>query len=567
MQDDKPCGRDVYENGCCLFHSRMKDKEVKLFQQEFDHMLENPPLGSYDFTRFVFPGGISFPGKLPASVMLQGAIFKGETDFQDTVIEGGADFTRAVFEGKTTFHSAVFKGQTNLSEAVFKEDATFEKAGFVGAALFFGASFKGRCDFERASFKASARFDGVKFGQNASFALVHFGGVVIFTRGVFDNVAHFGECIFESDAHFTQMKIKDEAGFWRSRFKAKSFFDGSIFGGKADFSWAHFQSSTSFGTARFRRDALFHTAGFDDSALFGGTVFEGKAEFEFAHFSGNAIFERTVFYGSCSFAFSTFDSRLVLSVKEGDQEEGFRAEVDFRAVAIAQPEKVKFERVDVSRTRFIHTDLRRVDLTDVRWHKRKDTGRSMLFDEVSPDPKTSEFDYALVGQAYRRLRANYEENLQYSEAGDFYIGEMEMRRKAETNILKKVPLLFYKAISNYGESYYRPLCWIAAILLIFPLVFMFFGIQPVSLDPSNPAEDVISYRLDLSSTESFAPTWEKVGDYYTCFLYSISVFSFIRDKKYTTVDNWGHTLFVVESILSPITLAFFLLALRRRFKR
>jgi len=257
---------------------------------------------------------------------------------------------------------------------------------------------------------------------------------------------------------------------------------------------------------------------------------------------------------------------LVLSVKDGD-EEGFRGEVDFRSVTLGKPERVEFQRVDVSTTRFLHTDLRRVNLTDVRWHKKKDTGRNMLFDEVSPDPKTGKLDHALVGQAYRRLRANYEENLQYSEAGDFYIGEMEMTRRAEKNIFKKLPLLFYKAISNYGESYYRPLCWIAAILLIFALLFMFAGIEPVSLDRDNQTADIINYRLDFCSIESFAPTWEKIGDYRTSGLYTLSIFFLVRDKKYTTIDNWGHTLFVLESVLSPVTLAFFLLALRRRFKR
>ena len=424
MSDGQHCGRELYDNESCIFHSNNKNKDVELFQKNLDEIFKDESLENYDLTHFIFPEGVVFPERFSKRVFFLGATFDGEADFFDTVFEDEANFSGADFQGEANFIHAVFNNWGN----------------------FFGAGFEGDATFIRAVFKGKA---------------------------------NFGVAVFKNDANF------EDATFWD----------------EADFVQA------------------------------------------------------------------TFEGTLVLAQLKKDQQISFLPQLDFRRVKFSKPERVQFQKVDLSYVRFLETDLRKVHFTDVDWNKEKGKGRNRVFDEVSHDPFTKKFDYALIAQLYRRLRANYEENLRYSEAGDFYIGEMEMTRKAERSIFKKLPLLFYKAISNYGESYYRPLCWILAILLIFPLLFMFAGIQPISLDPNNPKADVIHYRLDFSSTGSFLPTTEKIGDYYTSFLYSMSVFSFIRDKKYTTIDNWGHTLFVIESILSPVTLAFFLLALRRRFKR
>lgn len=434
MHDGKPCGRELYDDECCIFHSKKEDKDGELFQKGLDGILRVVSVETHDLTSFIFPDGVTFLSRFSRPVIFQGATFVGVADFAGATFKGEADFSEATFKGEASFSTAVFEGD-----------------------------------------------------------------------------AHFGRIVFEQKAYFADAIFKGEASFWDTVFK----------------DWAH------FGNVAFKGGALLWGTTFECGVNLLGAVFEDS---------------------------------LSINAEFCDNKKLFHSEADFTCVKLSKPEKTEFQKVDLSNVRFLETDLRGVHFTDVEWYREKGTGRNRVFDEVET-PIFRNFDYALIAQLYRRLRANYEENLQYSEAGDFYIGEMEMTRKAEKNIFKKLPLLFYKAISNYGESYYRPLGWIAAILLIFPLLFMFAGIQPISFDPNNPMEDVIHYRLDFSSTQSFSPTTEKVGDYYTSFLYSMSVFSFIRDKKYTTIDNWGHTLFVLESILGPVTLAFFLLALRRRFKR
>jgi hypothetical protein len=343
-------------------------------------------------------------------------------------------------------------------------------------------------------------------------------------------------------AHDFTRCVFPEGVVFPNKFKMRALFQGAIFEGSADFNGRVFDGDADFTEAKFEEDADFEGAVFREKVLFKDTLFEGKANFY-----------RAVFHDSVRVSAEKIDRKA------------FRREANFSRIVFLQPEEVRFRKIDLSKTRFLSTDVRRVRFVDVDWCRRK--GRDAVYDEHVPSLETRNVDYALIARLYRWLRANYEQNLRYPEAGDFYIGEMEMRRKAENSVLKKLPLLFYKAMSNYGESYYRPLCWIAVILLFFPILFMFAGIQPFNFNYGASSDKVISYKLDFSSFESITPTWEEAVDYYTCFLYSMSVFSFIRDKKFTTINNWGHTLFVAESILGPATLAFFLLALRRRFKR
>ena len=458
MRNGKPCGRDLYDDEHCIFHSEEGDKDLDSFQKGINRILSMPS-ELHDFTRFIFPEGVAFPKKFLKPTIFRRATFTSEADF------GGA-----IFAGRVDFRDVRFLNRTNFRRSVFEREANFRRASFKHKALFISGTFKAKTQFDRAHFLDETTFAGTMF------------------------------------------------------------YDG------IDFCWAMF----------------------DLGAVFSQAVFKGSAIFDYFISDGEINFKSCVFQDA--FSMKSYDQHFIELV-----ERDLIKSVDFTSVKFSKPEKVKFQKIDLSKFRFLETDLRGVHFIDEKWDERKT--RKRVYDEISPKLLFGESDYPLIAQLYRRLRANYEENLRYGEAGDFYIGEMEMTRKAQSSIFKKLPLLFYKAISNYGESYYRPLGWIAAILLIFPLLFMFAGIQPVTLDPSNPIQDVIHYRLDFSSIKSFLPISEKIGDYYTSFLYSMSVFSFILDKKYTTINNWGHTLFVLESILSPVTLAFFLLALRRRFKR
>lgn len=88
---------------------------------------------------------------------------------------------------------------------------------------------------------------------------------------------------------------------------------------------------------------------------------------------------------------------------------------------------------------------------------------------------------------YRNLRENYEYNLRYEEAGQFFIREMELRRKykqtssaegmkiKEKNIFERIfnfAALYY-LISDYGESTRKPLAITVSVFSIATLYFWY----------------------------------------------------------------------------------------------
>ena len=386
------CGREIYDDYNCIFHSRKLNKNATLFQKELDEIFRDESLNIYDFSHFIFPGQIYFPESINKVIV--------------------------------------------LNSAIFQEDLPFRPTSFQQNAYFEWASFKG--------------------------------------------YANFGEKIFQKGA----------------------YFDGAVFERATRFYKSSFKDVVSFNSATFENILIINQA----------------------------------------------ESNKIFSEKE----------VDFRGVKFLKPEKVIFRKVNLSKFRFLETDLRKVEFVDVDWDMK--TGRSRVYDAIELDPVTKKFDYPLIAQLYKRLRANYEENLNYAQAGDFHIGEMEMYRKGKGEPIDRGITWLYKVLSNYGESYRRPLVWIALLLLLFPLLYMFAGITP------KIGGSQIQYYLDLSF-KGILPNLEKLKDFWSSFIYSLSVFSLIRERPYQTISDLGHFFTILESIFSPVLIAFFLLALRRRFKR
>src|SRR5919112_5517195 len=114
------------------------------------------------------------------------------------------------------------------------------------------------------------------------------------------------------------------------------------------------------------------------------------------------------------------------------------------------------------------------------------------------DGHTKDFNLGSIKAVYRNLRENYEYRMRYDEAGQFFIREMELKRKyrevvstKEENSSLEIKQnnwfrrnLFsltgwYYHLSRYGESIWRPT--VAGIVIVF-LSTLFWLIQ---IDPSD----------------------------------------------------------------------------------
>lgn len=191
----------------------------------------------------------------------------------------------------------------------------------------------------------------------------------------------------------------------------------------------------------------------------------------------------------------------------------------FDYVDLENQEEVLFNG-NLSKVSFANTDVTRVRFGDkVIWRRRKeDPEEGKLQSDAKCDKKIrskhwwykDEMNFKIYDERiiegeersyeqpssleaiiteYRNLRENYEYNLRYKEAGQFFIREMELGRRYEQRsnpagndkIEKKEPYkqvfnlsALYYGVSKYGESTILPLGIIIGTFILATAVFFFF---------------------------------------------------------------------------------------------
>ncbi len=226
------------------------------------------------------------------------------------------------------------------------------------------------------------------------------------------------------------------------------------------------------------------------------------------------------------------------------------ASADFSTSNFEHPENVEFVNVDLSKAKLSHClSIDKIGRFEkIEWAEKKD-GRKAVYDEVKVEKEPENYEF--IAEIYRRLRLNYERNLRFAEAGDFYIGEIEMRRKntkptknyIEYMVIKNyigyMVITLYNLFSRYGESYKRPIVWMFVVILLFALLYM----PIVSWNP-----------FDFKPDDIFL-FWKYLEK---------SILIFIQmPPLYVKID----LLVAAERILGLFFTALFVLALRRKFKK
>lgn len=601
MHGGRVCGREMYDaNGLCLCHSDSSRHNAEAFQHEITGMLER---GDCDFTNFVFPVAAIFEGhtftrpayfdgvrfwnraefggaKFESHASFVGASFGSPATFDGAVFHSDLDCHDAVFRSDASFASATFQDETRFGATTFQAKVTFAEATFAGAIVFQSATFGGEALFEQAAFKG-AEFGSAVFRGRAHFQHATFEGKAVFDQADFAQFATFQAARFEQLAGFTGATFQNEvilsagfqgdAAFNNAAFCGDTSFDGATFQGSADFMSSVFGdpmsfSATTFMGTRFQRKAQFARARFRGEADFSGATFEASAGFIGAEFQREARFFHMSFRQEAHFVSATFGAAArfvgekINIVKNGVRVEPMdnrvfssEADADFRSAVFSQPTRVVFHHVSLRRTRFLDVDVREVILTDVEWAARS-SGHFAVWDELGTSD--DERNHELIAKLYRQLKHNYEERRDPIRAGDFHVGEMEMRRLARPpntrirRFLKRnvCSLALYKWISWYGEDYMRPFWRTVTVILGFAAAF--------ALVPALALQ---------TSTDPMQP--QPVHGWWPHMLYSLMCFLLRGDKPFEPMTLAGYYASVIEGIMGPPLIAMFVLALNRRFKR
>lgn len=152
----------------------------------------------------------------------------------------------------------------------------------------------------------------------------------------------------------------------------------------------------------------------------------------------------------------------------------FKRNIHFEYVLFEGKEKILFDLIDLSEVSFINTDITHIRFNEkVKWNE-DENDKYKIVNERQPETKIKKNGIAKgislgsIETIYRNLRENYEHRLRYNEAGEFFIREMELKRKYREDVSKydvkqnswprrnlSLTGLYYH-FSHYGESIARP---------------------------------------------------------------------------------------------------------------
>jgi uncharacterized protein YjbI with pentapeptide repeats len=427
-----------------------------------------------------------------------------------------------------------------------------------------GKEFPNSVYFDGAFIKGSVNISS-KFLNRVSFAVVELSG-----KGdvFFENTEFSGDISFLDAKFFNEGNVS----FSKTLFSGKGevSFNGSQFSnkGKVDFYNAVFCNDKYVSFARTK----FSNEGEVD---FSNTQFSNKGYLMFGE--TNFSCKRRVSFGGTRFSGTTYFSRC-----------DFETSVFFIYAYFMSPNEVRFESEDLSKVSFLNSDITRVNFdAKTRFGNSPLEDRFKIFDEsrfescVTSDEvhtdsrlerEPGNLSFGGVLTSYRYLRENYEYRLRYDEAGQFFIREMEFKRKYRdkfSNILKKyIPtknsvwrryfsfIGMYYMICKYGESSKLPVLIFAAIIL---LSTSFWYISTISL---LPVKNVVNGVCKDSQFACFLhTTFENCSEHLIfCSL----------ERTFSDVVGFPDKGIIIDyatRISSLIVLATLFLPLRRKFER
>lgn len=316
------CGRPLYDNEYCIFHSEaifVKKKDFnEAFWEEFERQKREKY--NYDFAGFVFPDSISFKNiKFDKETIFTCSKFYGEdTDFGFAKFLGEkTSFGGCHFKGHlVSFNKSYFKGEALFGGMITYEDQHIDLEGacFESKIIDFSeAEFSGYVNFQEAEFDGnSISFSNCKFKEGVIFGwgvgemgkqYIHLGAAKL--KGIhisFSDTEFLGEktdfCGVKFSAphiHFNRAKFySKETDLSESEFTGEKIYFGFFYDEAGDHEdEAKFSCEIiDFRNAKFKGEEInFHRVQFigKKHIFFEGAEFYGVTSFKEANFKGKSI--------------------------------------------------------------------------------------------------------------------------------------------------------------------------------------------------------------------------------------------------------------------------------------
>ncbi|MFC1718043.1 potassium channel family protein, partial [Candidatus Poribacteria bacterium] len=298
---------------------------------------------------------------------------------------------------------------------------------------------KGSLQIALSEIRGKTYFGYTSFGNEVSFMTTSFSGEADFRHAIFNKKAHFlfarfhalrfDSAIFSREADFARSTFGNYTYFTYASFNHLADFDHATFDGRASLRYTVFNKSTSFEHAGFNDDMDFEHVTFKDTVDFGRAIFGGIANFAHADFALSSHFNRTSF---------------------------------------AEP--LSFDGVDFGK--FSPDDL---DGLGLAYRESSLFGAGHFFEKAGEGHWNAE-GHSDANISFRNAKVEYEREGKYDEAGEMYVMEKESIRQylksQKADSVKCAWLRIWKSTSNYGESPWCFIRWLAIIVLAFALIYM-----------------------------------------------------------------------------------------------
>ncbi|MCY4492059.1 MAG: hypothetical protein OXC46_11465 [Thaumarchaeota archaeon] len=321
------------------------------------------------------------------------------------------------------------------------------------------------------------------------FVNTKFHGDVHFLDIVFNSV-DFTKCDIQGRLEFTNVNVdvnlvfkyvRDDDSNLVTTFKRCNFKNVEFISTK--FKFIKFLEC-GFSHANFRYTKF-------DTMIVDECSFAEKTDFGGAAIMKHGEFQSTVFHNAVKFHHAELSGITVFK------------DVDFK-----EQKLVRFGG-DLSKISFLRTDITRIMFDEnTVWGK---DDRYLIYGAQKLEKNPSEEKLSPVLTTYRNLRENYEFRLMYDEAGQFFIKEMDLKKKYcldQNNETKPRKfrgyfslIYYYNVLCQYGESFNRVVLWAVAI---FSASVIYFACYPdvVELYTAKPLGD-INYSEELKNNLAF----------------------------------------------------------------
>ena len=540
---------------------------------------------SLDFSNSEFHKYVNFTKGIFSDVIIKNAKFIevdyihfyhsdfDKLDFSSSGIYG-ADFQFAVFHGEVNL-SGIFEGEVNFTKAVFHEKANIG-IEFKGNIIFylsifykyvkFSSNFHMGANFGYVEFHEGASFKGVTFFERVRFNYAKFlKSQTIFSNTIFKSYCSFSHSIFEYKPLF------DDITCTMINFEYADFYDANFINWKINSQF--YDENINF----YNREYILNNQSEFLTFLKSKIILDPSTSYKIKHKLGNSLDDNFEHFGENTILIDEGVSNSLLIFYKNNRNE-------IHSFVISDIPPINFTyAIFRNRTRFIECDLKNfsfkgVNLSNVEFHnvnwlkqsiatkKDKKSFMKRIHNKIFSSAETIIIDslmdnlnYKNVSYIYNQLRKNFESDLRFSEASDFFINEMEsMRwglwRGKSKEKSKSIGYGIYRYLALYGESIGLPLIfWTPIIIVTFFIIRYFFNIYSIECNSSTLIDSMSSYFNSniINSNDKC--------NFFTQFIDSIAA--------YFQVPRSNEPIDIIERIISAPILGTAFIALKRRFER